>query len=184
LATIDRRHLRHNLAQVRQWTGDAKIWAVVKADAYGHGIERVFVALRSAEGFALLDLAEAQRLRVAFRQVHHRLALAAGHALGLRELRLQRGAAAGAALRSGGCSGAWAGAARTGGAAVGSVWMPGDSGALTTGSSDKPASGLLRSMATATAAGVGAGRFAGTVDSESAPWGNRPMAGQSLSALA
>ncbi|MEI7785192.1 MAG: alanine racemase [Betaproteobacteria bacterium] len=63
LATIDRRHLRHNLAQVRQWTGDAKIWAVVKADAYGHGIERVFDALRSAEGFALLDLAEAQRLR-------------------------------------------------------------------------------------------------------------------------
>jgi hypothetical protein len=42
---------------------DAKVWAIVKANAYGHGIERVFDALRSADGFALLDLAEAQRLR-------------------------------------------------------------------------------------------------------------------------
>jgi alanine racemase len=63
LATIDRRHLRHNLARLRQFTGDAKVWAVVKADAYGHGIERVFEALRSTEGFALLDLAEAERVR-------------------------------------------------------------------------------------------------------------------------
>ncbi len=36
---------------------------MVKANAYGHGIERVFGALRSADGFALLDLDEAQRLR-------------------------------------------------------------------------------------------------------------------------
>ena len=62
-ATLDRANLRHNLAWLRQFTGDAKIWAVVKADAYGHGIERVFEALRSAEGFALLDLSEAERLR-------------------------------------------------------------------------------------------------------------------------
>jgi alanine racemase len=39
------------------------VWAVVKANAYGHGIERVFDGLRGADGFALLDLAEAQRLR-------------------------------------------------------------------------------------------------------------------------
>ena len=63
LATIDRQHLRHNLARVRQYTGDARLWAVVKADAYGHGIERVFDALRGADGFALLDLAEAERIR-------------------------------------------------------------------------------------------------------------------------
>jgi alanine racemase len=36
---------------------------VVKANAYGHGIERVFEPLRSADGFALLDLAEAERVR-------------------------------------------------------------------------------------------------------------------------
>jgi alanine racemase len=42
---------------------DAKLWAVVKADAYGHGIERVFEGLRGADGFALLDLLEAERVR-------------------------------------------------------------------------------------------------------------------------
>ena len=52
-----------NLAQVRGLAMDARVWAVVKANAYGHGIERVFDALRSADGFACLDLDEAQRLR-------------------------------------------------------------------------------------------------------------------------
>jgi alanine racemase len=55
--------LEHNLSRVRQAAPDAKVWAVVKADAYGHGIERVFPALQSADGFALLDLKEAERLR-------------------------------------------------------------------------------------------------------------------------
>jgi alanine racemase len=55
--------LAHNLGRVRQRAPDARVWAVVKADAYGHGIERVFPALRGADGFALLDLAEAERLR-------------------------------------------------------------------------------------------------------------------------
>jgi alanine racemase len=36
---------------------------VVKANAYGHGIERAFAGLRGADGFALLDLSEAQRVR-------------------------------------------------------------------------------------------------------------------------
>jgi alanine racemase len=63
LATIHAPALRHNLARVRAAAGDAKIWATVKADAYGHGIERVFDSLRAADGFALLDLKEAQRLR-------------------------------------------------------------------------------------------------------------------------
>ena len=55
--------LVHNLARVRSAAPDAKVWAVVKANAYGHGIERVFEALRGADGFALLDLAEAERVR-------------------------------------------------------------------------------------------------------------------------
>ena len=62
-ATVHLAALRHNLAQIRSRVPDAKVWAVVKANAYGHGIERVFDALRAADGFALLDLNEAQRVR-------------------------------------------------------------------------------------------------------------------------
>jgi len=63
LATIHSAALAHNLARARNAAPDARVWAVVKANAYGHGIERVFDPLRSADGFALLDLAEARRLR-------------------------------------------------------------------------------------------------------------------------
>lgn len=55
--------LRHNLHRLRSAAPDARVWAVVKANAYGHGIERVFEGLRAADGFALLDLEEAQRVR-------------------------------------------------------------------------------------------------------------------------
>jgi alanine racemase len=55
--------LAHNLARARAATPDARIFAVVKADAYGHGIERAFPGLQRADGFALLDLNEAERLR-------------------------------------------------------------------------------------------------------------------------
>lgn len=62
-ATIHTGALRHNLERNRQVAPDARIWAIVKANAYGHGIERVFEGLRGADGFALLDLEEAQRVR-------------------------------------------------------------------------------------------------------------------------
>jgi alanine racemase len=62
-ATIHTSALRHNLGAVRQAAPDAQVWAVVKANAYGHGIERVFEGLRGADGFALLDLGEAERVR-------------------------------------------------------------------------------------------------------------------------
>ena len=62
-ATIHLQALRHNLQIARQRALDARVWAVVKANAYGHGIERVFDGLRGADGFALLDLDEAQRIR-------------------------------------------------------------------------------------------------------------------------
>jgi alanine racemase len=55
--------LHHNLERARQCAPDARIWAVVKANGYGHGIKRVFEGLRAADGFALLDIAEAQKLR-------------------------------------------------------------------------------------------------------------------------
>ena len=41
------------------------MWAVVKANAYGHGVERVARACAAADGFAVLDFQEALRLRVA-----------------------------------------------------------------------------------------------------------------------
>ena len=53
----------HNLAQARARAPDAKLWVVVKANAYGHGIENVYPALRTADGIALLDFDEAQRIR-------------------------------------------------------------------------------------------------------------------------
>ena len=62
-ATIHTAALQHNLARVRRAAPDARVWAVVKANAYGHGIERVFEGLRGADGFALLDLQEAERVR-------------------------------------------------------------------------------------------------------------------------
>ena len=62
-AIIHTAALRSNLAQARLAAPDAKVWAVVKANAYGHGIERVYEGLRGADGFALLDLDEAQRVR-------------------------------------------------------------------------------------------------------------------------
>mgnify|MGYP000930804118 FL=1 len=63
LATIHTDAFRHNLERLRQSVSDARIWAVVKANAYGHGIERAFDGLRGADGFALLDLNEAERVR-------------------------------------------------------------------------------------------------------------------------
>jgi alanine racemase len=62
-ALIHPQALAHNLARARQAAADARVWAVVKANAYGHGIERAFEGLRAADGFALLDLAEAERVR-------------------------------------------------------------------------------------------------------------------------
>jgi len=63
LATIHTDSLIHNLGVARRAAPESRVWAVVKANAYGHGIERVFEGLRGADGFALLDLSEAQRVR-------------------------------------------------------------------------------------------------------------------------
>jgi alanine racemase len=62
-ALIHTEALAANLQRARRAAPDARVWAVVKANAYGHGIERVFAGLRGADGFALLDLDEAERLR-------------------------------------------------------------------------------------------------------------------------
>ena len=62
-ASIHTEALAHNLARARAAAPEARVWAIVKANAYGHGIERAYEGLRGADGFALLDLNEAQRVR-------------------------------------------------------------------------------------------------------------------------
>lgn len=62
-AVIHTDALQHNLNVARKFMPKSKVFAVVKANAYGHGIERVYDAFKSADGFALLDIAEAIRLR-------------------------------------------------------------------------------------------------------------------------
>jgi len=62
-ATIHTEALAHNLRRARQAAPQSRVWAVVKANAYGHGIERAYAGLSGADGFALLDLDEAQRVR-------------------------------------------------------------------------------------------------------------------------
>jgi len=63
LATIHLDALRANLAQVRRLAPRAKVLAVVKADGYGHGLERVAQALADADAFGVASLADAQRAR-------------------------------------------------------------------------------------------------------------------------
>ncbi len=69
-ATLDLSALRGNFAVARQRTAGASLWAVIKANAYGHGLMRVAEALDDlADGYALLDLDDAIALREAgFRQ--------------------------------------------------------------------------------------------------------------------
>ena len=67
-ARIDLSALEHNLQVARRATS-ARIMAVIKAAAYGHGLLPAAEALDAADGFALLDLHEAVQLREAgFRQ--------------------------------------------------------------------------------------------------------------------
>ncbi len=62
-ASIHLAALRHNLSQVRHAAPHSRVWAVVKADAYGHGLSRVWPALSGADGFAMLNLEDAIQLR-------------------------------------------------------------------------------------------------------------------------
>lgn len=64
-ATIHLDALRHNLARVRQLAPNSRVMAVVKADGYGHGLERVARALAGADAFGVAALSDAERLRAA-----------------------------------------------------------------------------------------------------------------------
>lgn len=63
-ALIDQNALENNLHVARR-AASSRIMAVIKADGYGHGLLRVAEALAAAEGFALLDIQDAVRLREA-----------------------------------------------------------------------------------------------------------------------
>lgn len=63
VATINRAALRQNLAIVRRAAAGSRLWSVVKANAYGHGIDRVWQSLSESDGFALLNFEEAILLR-------------------------------------------------------------------------------------------------------------------------
>jgi alanine racemase len=55
--------MRHNLGRARSCAPAAKIWGVVKADAYGHGLERGMRGFADADGLALIETDNAVRLR-------------------------------------------------------------------------------------------------------------------------
>lgn len=57
--------LRANLARTREFAPDTQLLAVVKANAYGHGLMRLLPALEDADGLALVELDAAIALRVA-----------------------------------------------------------------------------------------------------------------------
>ncbi len=55
--------MQHNLARVRACAPGAAVWAVVKANAYGHGLERGMRGFAAADGLALIETDNAVRLR-------------------------------------------------------------------------------------------------------------------------
>ena len=64
-AIIDLQAIRHNLAVVKQLAPNTKVMAVVKADAYGHGIVQVASAVPGADAIAVACMDEAIKLRQA-----------------------------------------------------------------------------------------------------------------------
>ena len=62
-AVIDLSAFRHNLKRVRALAPHSRVMAVVKANAYGHGLALAAQALAEADAFAVASLEEAQAIR-------------------------------------------------------------------------------------------------------------------------
>ena len=62
---IDIKALEHNFSRIKELVHNSKVMAIIKADAYGHGIVRVAKTLRDADAFGVACLEEAEQLRVA-----------------------------------------------------------------------------------------------------------------------
>jgi alanine racemase len=61
--TIDLTALRHNLQQVRLMSPGSQVLAMVKSNAYGHGIERIAKALPDVDALGVASLEEGLQLR-------------------------------------------------------------------------------------------------------------------------
>ncbi|NLD67747.1 MAG: alanine racemase [Limnobacter sp.] len=55
--------LRRNLSRARELAPHSKTWAVIKANAYGHGLDNALEAFADADGLALIEFDRAQQLR-------------------------------------------------------------------------------------------------------------------------
>jgi alanine racemase len=64
-ATVVVAAMRHNLARVRALAPAAHVWAVVKANGYGHGLLNALRGFADADGLALVEFDLALRLREA-----------------------------------------------------------------------------------------------------------------------
>ena len=64
-ALIDIQALQHNLTRVQAAAPGRRVMAIIKADAYGHGIVRVARALAAVDGFGVASIDEALVLRAA-----------------------------------------------------------------------------------------------------------------------
>ena len=60
---IDIKALEHNFSRIKELAPHSKVMAIIKADAYGHGIVRVAKTLRDADAFGVACLEEAEQLR-------------------------------------------------------------------------------------------------------------------------
>jgi len=63
LATIHVDSLKHNLALAKAQSPGARAWGVLKANGYGHGLERAMRGFAEADGLALVEVDYAVRLR-------------------------------------------------------------------------------------------------------------------------
>ncbi|MDH3978978.1 MAG: alanine racemase [Gammaproteobacteria bacterium] len=64
-ARIDLQNLQHNFSCVRESAPASQVMAIIKANAYGHGLVRVAQALRAADALGVVGLKEAITLREA-----------------------------------------------------------------------------------------------------------------------
>jgi alanine racemase len=109
-ASIDTQALRHNLGTLRAYAPGSKVMAVIKANAYGHGLVSTALALADADAFAVARLEEGVALRSAgvrapivllegvfsaeqlAEAAHHRFELVVHDPLQLKLLEAHRGA--------------------------------------------------------------------------------------------
>jgi len=63
--TIDLAALRHNLQQIKKIAPKSAILAMVKSNAYGHGLTRIALALKEADALGVACLEEGMQLREA-----------------------------------------------------------------------------------------------------------------------